>query len=201
MRVTEKDKLIYNYICKYKFATVKQIANVFFNDIIYKNELAKKRLNCLLEHHLIKSTKSTNCAQHIFYVDSKYKSQTYHNIIIMDFLSKLQEMSSVDVVNFEREKVWTNSNNTTIRSDGLFKIHYNGYARIFLLEVRTSSNSFKKSIEKYNAYKNEITKECGCKPVLILVDSVKHDLSDVSSFMPIIQIDQKLTDFPLIFDI
>lgn len=200
MRITEKDKLIYNYLVQYKFATVKQIGNVFFNDIIYKNELAKKRLNCLIEHGLIKSCKSTNCAQHIFYIEAKYKNQSYHNIVVMDFLSKLLEMNSVEVVDFHREKTWE-YNNKSIRSDAVFKIHYNGFARVFILEVNASKNNIKTTIEKYNSFKDCIINECNCKPVLVLADAISYDLNKYKSFMHITQVDIKLTDFPLIFDI
>lgn len=201
MRVTERDRLIYQYIQENKFATVKQIGNVFFNDIIYRNELAKKRLNCLMEHKLIKSIKSTNCSQHIYYSNPKYKSQSYHNIVVMDFVSKLKEISSVQIVHMEREKSWTQGG-TTVRSDAFIVIHFNGFLRTFIVEARTSNNSWIKSMEKYNEVMETVISESnGTIPTLISIDAAKHNMDEVDSFMKIIQIDIKLSDFPLIFDI
>ena len=121
MRITPKDRDIYKYIEKEGFATVKQIGNIFFNDIIYKNELAKKRLNCLVEHGYVREVKSTNCNQHIFYSNDKFKKQSYHNIVVMDLYSKFLEMRKVDVIKFEREKTFSDLRHGKFRYDFYIK--------------------------------------------------------------------------------
>jgi hypothetical protein len=101
MQVTENDQKIYEYISKTGFATVKQISNIFYNDILYGATLAKKRLNCLIQHGYIKKIKSTNCNQDIFYEDSKFKRQSKHNILVMDVYSCFRKIENLNVLNFE----------------------------------------------------------------------------------------------------
>lgn len=199
MRVTDKDRKIYRYIEDNNFATVKQIGNVFYNDIIYKNELAKKRLNCLIEHNYIKKTKSVNCSQHIYYIDDKYKRQTYHNIIIMDFYTKFLEMKGVEVLEFIKEKEW---NNKKVRSDALISISVNDEIIYFILEVQTSKNDYKSNLDKYldKNTVNDIVHYCkGSFPVIVLVDEIFHNISKYNNYLQIVQLDQKLTNFPLVF--
>ncbi len=77
MEITKRDEKIYKFIENHGFATVKQINNVFFNDILYGSTLAKRRLDCLIEHGYVKMTKSTNCDQNIFYSDDKFKNKHF----------------------------------------------------------------------------------------------------------------------------
>lgn len=214
-RITDKDKLIYKHIEKVGFATVKQIGNIFYNNIIYRNEQAKKRLNCLIEHGYIKKKKSKNCTQDIFYADKKYSNQTYHNIVVLDFYSKLIEMKSAKILHFEREKCWNNNKAIT---DGFFTIQYTNSRRetviqSIILEVQCSTNDWRKNILKY--YDKEVFSEINnyCNdpgtpdnervfPTIVLADDIYHNMSDFINIPPykVIQIDAKLTDFPLIFE-
>jgi hypothetical protein len=204
MRVTENDQKIYKYICQNGFATVKHIANVFYNDIVYKNELAKKRLKCLIEHGYIKKNRSVNCTQDVFYSEDKYKRQTYHNIVVMDFYTKLLEMKSVKVIKFEKEKVWGHNEGLYIKgnvvSDAYIVIEYKGIMRIFLLEVQSSKNDWRNTIKKYEQVVPDIMRECDATPTIIIADDITHIINFDHS-LPVCQIDCKLTDFPLIFDV
>lgn len=201
MRVTEKDRKIYKFIDDEGFATVKQIGNVFFKDIIYKNELAKKRLNCLLEHGYIKQNKSVNCNQHIFYTDDKFKRQTYHNIVVMDLYSKFIEMRNLDVIHFEREKSWGTGKGKVV-SDAFLSVSYNGKIRSYIVEVQASNNPWKNSINKYANVEilQEIVDTCGgVYPVMLFVDEISHNMDILGTPYKIVQLDMNLTDFPLIF--
>lgn len=201
MRITEKDRKIYKYIEAAGFATVKQIGNIFFNDIIYKNELAKKRLNCLVEHGHIKQVKSVNCTQHIFYCDDKFKRQTYHNIVVMDLYSKFLEMRKLEVVNFQREKIWAGGK---VISDAFLSVSYKGKIQSYIVEVQASRNLWKNSINKYadTNVLQEIIDNCdGVYPLMIFVDEIVHDTKQLGAPFEIAQVDMNLTDFPLIFDV
>lgn len=200
MRITPKDREIYKYIEKNGFATVKQIGNIFFNDITYKNELAKKRLNCLIEHSHIKVTKSANCKQHVFYADDKYKRQTYHNIVVMDLYSKFLEMRKLEVIKFEREKKWGNGK---VISDAFITVSYRGKIQSYIVEVQASNNPWRKSIEKYadiDVLQDMADNSGGTLPVLIFVDELVHNTDTLEAPFNIVQVDMNLTDFPLIFD-
>lgn len=201
MRITEKDRKIYKFIDKVGFATVKQIGSTFFNDITYKNELAKKRLNCLIEHGYIKQAKSVNCNQHIFYSDDKFKRQTYHNIVVMDLRSKFNEMRKVDIISFEREKVWGSGSGKVI-SDAFISISYEGKIRSYIVEVQASNNLWKNSINKYanqDILQEMVNASGGVFPTMIFVDEISHNMDSLGAPYEIKQLDMNLTDFPLIF--
>lgn len=201
MRVTPKDREIYKYIEKVGFATVKQIGNVFFNDITYKNELAKKRLNCLVEHGHLKEIKSINCNQHIFYSDDKYKRQTYHNIIVMDLYSKFLEMRKLEIINFEREKTWAGGK---VISDAFITASFRGKIQSYIVEVQASKNLWKNSINKYADMEilQDMVNSCGgVLPVMIFVDELVHNTDALEAPFEVTQVDMNLTDFPLIFDV
>lgn len=199
MRVTANDKKIYKFIEDFGFATVKQIANIFFNNITYKNELAKKRLTCLIEHNLVDKAKSINCSQHIFYSDDKYKRQTIHSIIIMDFYTKFIE-EGIDVLEFKREKRW---NNGKVISDAFITVKYNNKIQSFILEVQTSNNTYKKNISKYldEDVRKEIIDYChGFFPVIVHVDDVEHNVEEFKDKLQIVQLETNLKRFVLLFD-
>jgi hypothetical protein len=204
MRITKKDELIYHYIEEMGFATVKQVTELFFNDIEYGKTLARKRLNCLIEHGYIKETKSTNCSQHIFYVDPKHSRKTHHAIILMDLYVRFRQMNSLKILNFEREVPFCNKK---ILSDGFITVTYKVQEGVavqnFIIEVQTSNNDFKKVLGKY--YDGDIVREINAKcegylPVIIYVDDVTHNMDNVRCPYQVIQVDEKLTDFPLIFE-
>lgn len=199
MRITDKDRSIYKLIDEVGFATVKQIGSIFFNDITYKNELAKKRLNCLIEHGYIKQAKSVNCNQHIFYTDDKLKRQTYHNIIVMDLYVKFNEMRKLEILHFEREKRWDNGK---VISDAFISVSYNGNIKSYIVEVQASKNLWKSSVNKYanQDVLEEMAEACGgVLPTMIFVDEICHKIDDPNIPFEIVQVDMNLTDFPLIF--
>ena len=200
MRITEKDRRIYKYIENAGFATVKQIGNIFFNDITYKNELAKKRLNCLVEHGHIKEVKSVNCNQHVFFADDKYKRQTYHNIVVMDLYSKFLEMRKLEVIKFEREKTWAGGK---VISDAFITVSYADKIQSYIVEVQASKNLWRKSIEKYadmEVLQDMINQSGGVYPIMIFVDSLMHNIENLGTPFDIAQVDMNLNDFPLIFN-
>lgn len=200
MRITDKDRKIYKYIDQTGFATVKQIGNIFFNDITYKNELAKKRINCLVEHQYIKEAKSINCTQHVFYCDDKYKKQTYHNIVVLDLYSKFLEARSIEIIKFEREKVWANGK---VISDAFITISYRGKIQSFIVEVQASKNLWKNTINKYanlDVLSDMQSQSGGALPAMIYVDEIMHDMKQFEAPYQLLQVDMNLTDFPLIFD-
>lgn len=205
MKVTEKDEKIYKFIEDNGFATVKQIANIFYSDILYGSTLAKKRLDCLTEHGYIKQTKSINCSQHVFYVLDKNRKKTRHSIIVMDLYSKFLMMNNLKVLSFERERCFANRK---VIADGFITVKYsklNGDIIIqnFIFEVQTSNNDYTKVLGKYadDEVNKDILLSCdGYAPLVIYVDNVKHNMTNVSCPYPICQIDENLNDFPLIFN-
>lgn len=203
MIVTQKDELIYKYIEENNFATVRQITNAFFSDLLYGATSAKKRLSCLIEHGYIKQTKSTNCNQDIFFVDDKYRKQSKHSILVMDVYSKFYKMENLKIIDFKKEKGFANNK---VISDGFINISYYSVGKTiiqsFIIEVQTSKNDYKKVLNKYNdsVIDSDIRAECdGFAPVLIYIDNIKHDMSNICCPYQICQLKESLSDFPLIF--
>lgn len=203
MIVTKKDELIYKYIEENKFATVRQITNVFYSDILYGATSAKRRLLCLIEHGYIKQTKSTNCNQNVFYIDDKDRKQSKHSILVMDVYSEFRKTANLEVIDFQKEKGFCNKK---VIADGFISVKYNNADNFviqnFIIEVQTSRNDFKKVLNKYNNadVDYDIRANCdGFAPVIIYVDNVKHDMSKISCPYQICQLHENLSDFPLIF--
>lgn len=203
MITTKKDEQIYNHIKKIGFATVKQIGKLFFGNMKYSSSYAKKRLNHLLDYRYIYETRSVNCNQNIFYVDPKFKRQTYHNIVVMDIYSQFYKMNNLDIINFTKPKCFANKK---IMSDAFITVKYNSCNNVmiqnFIFEVETSKNDYRNTIGKYNdpIVQADIKTVCGgYNPVLVFVDNIKHDMSKISCPYPLIQIDSNLTNLPLIF--
>lgn len=202
--ITKKDEQIYHYIEEMGFATVKQIGELFFSNMEYRTSYAKKRLNRLILDGYIKETKSTNCNQHIFYVDSKHNRKTRHSIIVMDLYVKFRQMNKLKIMYFDREKPFANKK---VISDGFITVKYpveDGIAfQNFIIEVQTSNNDYKKVLGKYydeDVYR-DISNVCqGLTPVIIYVDDVTHNMDKVNCPYKVIQIDERLSDFPLIFE-
>lgn len=203
MQVTKRDEKIYQFIKKYGFTTVKHITNVFFNDTLYGSTVAKKRLDCLRQHGYIKMTKSINCTQNIFYSDNKFNKQTLHNILVMDLYTEFLKIRDLNVLSFERNKGFGNNK---IFSDAFITVKYNSFnntvTQSFIIEVETSNNNYKNTLSKYNdvdVYK-DITANCdGYRATLIFVDPTKHSMDNIKCPYPVIQLDEYLTNFPLIF--
>lgn len=203
MRVTEKDQKIYKYILKMGFATVKQITDLFYNDIECGSILAKKRLKCLIDNGYIQQSQSDNSIKNIFFADPKFKKQTKHTIIVMDIYSQFYKMRDLDIIDFSIPKCFANKK---VVSNAFIKVKYSSFNNVvlqnFIFEVETSNNDYRKTISKYNDpnVQADIKATCdGYSPVLVLVDNVKHDMSKTSSPYKLLQIDTDLTNFPLIF--
>lgn len=205
MKVTENDQKIYDYISKTGFATVKQISNIFYSDILYGPTLAKKRLNCLIEHGYIKKIKSSDCNQDIFYEDSKFRRQSKHNILVMDVYSCFRKIDSLNVINFEVNKQWGIDHK--IYSDAFLTVEYNAYDNIFtqnfIIEVETSKTKYKNPLYRYNDVEidTDIRAACsGFAPVIILIDNIKHNKDFyLQCSYQVCHLDESLCGFPLVF--
>lgn len=203
MITTKKDEQIYNYIKKMGFSTVKQIGELFFSNMEYSSSYAKKRLKHLLDYGYIHETESVNCNQNIFYVDPKFKRQTYHNIVVTNIYLQFYKMEDLDIIDFAKPKCFANKK---IMSDAFITIKYSSCNNViiknFIFEVETSKNDYRNTISKYTdpVVQADIKTVCdGYNPVLVFVDNVKHDMSKISCPYPLIQIDSNLTNLPLIF--
>lgn len=206
MRITEKDKKINAHIEENGFATVKQIGELFFAESTFKSQQAQKRLKALIEYGYIKQYKAVNCSQNIYAASDKFKRQTLHNIIAMDVIVKFMAMKSVKVLDYKREKTWSNGK---VISDGFISVSYPGkepgeiIMQSFIIEVHQSNNKWKNTLEKYNneSVHKDIIKNTyeGSSPTILFIDSVSHKMDNIICPYQIIQIDSNLTDFPFIF--
>lgn len=203
MIVTKKDELIYQYIEDNHFATVRQITNAFFGDLLYGATSAKKRLMCLIEHGYIKQTKSINCNQDIFFVDDKYRKQSKHSILVMDVFSEFYKMNNLKIIDFKKEKGFANNK---VIADGFINVSYTNFDKMiiqsFIIEVQTSKNDYKKVLNKYNdpIVDADIRAECdGFAPAIIYIDNIRHNMNNINCPYQICQLKESLNDFPLIF--
>lgn len=154
MIITERDRLVINYIDKVKYATTKNIAELFF-DNGSKNYyiVALKRLKKLVSYGKICCTSanvnSIGRPMTIYFIEGDiHKSNYKHALALADF-SAMLEKNGVDIVSVENEVYFSKK----IRVDAVYKVIYNNKKRLFLAEFDIT--------KKFNTTKYEYFNKSG----------------------------------------
>lgn len=84
--VTERDKKILDHINKYGFVTINQAIDMFFNNLSFAYDIARRRLNKLADCGFVNKGKISVSNQNIYFINSK---PSYQYILYMDFICKL----------------------------------------------------------------------------------------------------------------
>lgn len=154
MIVTDRDRSIINYIETVKFATTKNLAELFFNNGS-KNYyiVALKRLKKLVSygkiHCISANTSSIGRPMTLYYIDSKIHKKNYnHALALANFSAELKK-NEVDIISVEPEVYFSKK----IRVDAVYKVVYNGKKRLFLAEFDIT--------KKFNTTKYEYFNKTG----------------------------------------
>lgn len=150
IRITDRDKEIISYVEQYGFVTISQAYNMWFSDQTYGYDLARKRLNILVDTGRLKSNKSkhTNFTN-IYYIDKRYSNMSHHNILIMDVYSKITSFGG-DIKYFKREQPWDDGK---YRSDAYVIYTFEGYVYALFIEVFSLGTS---SCNSLNTLKDKL---------------------------------------------
>lgn len=194
--ITQRDRMIYNHISKYNFATIEQIQKLFFKDQKYGYDVARRRLNLLVKNEYLKSTRNYATNQNIYYISNDYKKVSLHSMLLMNYYAELVN-SGAEIITFEKEKEFAEGK---VRTDGFCIFIFNGFKYYQVIEVHASNN--KLNMKKYedDMIKAELLGLCNnVLPNLILIDDVLRSGPVEVKDMEVVQLDFSLDEFPKVF--
>lgn len=192
MIITDRDRRIINYIEKVKYATTKNIAELFFNNGS-KNYyiLAINRLKKLVSYGKIKS-KPASINKHgrpmtIYFLDGDISKNNFKHALALANLSAELEKNDVNILSIEVEKYLGKK----VRTDAVYKVRYNGKNRLFIVEFDITK-AF--TITKYEyLYKSEEWKDYFKKFPRIV--SISDSKPKKSSMINVIYVKSNFEDF------
>lgn len=130
--ITERDREIINFIYDIGFATIDQVARMYYKECKNSYDLARKRLKKIYEHgEYLKCIKFKETNQ-ILYTSKGVKGLkvSKHNILLIDYLSKLVELGVV------MEKIEIEKEFNGVIPDGIISFVFDGYRYYQIIEIQ-----------------------------------------------------------------
>lgn len=195
--LSDRDKEILIHIETWGFATIKQIADIFFQKQKYGYDMARKRLNQMVDNKKLFRRKDYDANSNIYTLE-KSKPVRKSDIIAMDFYSKLIN-EGAEILLFEKE--YTGFLDGKIRPDIFSAIKIENWLIYLFVEIQT--RHAKADIEKYE--KLYATREFQNKfntnifPTIVVIEDVVHKDQYKSEYFKVVQIDLNMSGFPKIF--
>lgn len=190
--ITERDREIIDFIYDIGFATIKHIADLFFTNATYKQDLARKRLRKILKtNEYIKVIKNQTTNESVYLpIDSKIKNVSMHNLKILDYACELKRLG----VNIERIQI--EPNYCDIRPDASVIFTFNGCRYYQLLEVQCRHAMV--DIDRYssqNVIQAILNDNENIAPNIIIIQNTNKNYSEnnVTPF-DIVQLDLSLNE-------
>lgn len=137
--ITDRDRDIILHLEKYKYATLEQIAKIFFRKAKQSYNIARRRMAEIRKEGYVKAIKDTEINRTVYiYNDGKTNVPDRHRLIVLDVLANLHQQG-FKVQDFEVEKYWLGGK---IRSDAFAVFVLEGLKNRyqFFIEVHLSNN-------------------------------------------------------------
>ena len=170
--ITERDKDIISFIESIGFASIKNIADMFFVNNRYKYDSARKRLKILSEKNgYLKCFQNCDTKELIYVpIQSKLKKVSMHSLKVLEYLCNLK-LLGCNIKDVELEPVFDN-----IKPDAYICFEFNSCQYYQLLEVQMRHDFV--DINRFNNQNviNEIynkTNNVGVK-IIIVQDTQKN---------------------------
>lgn len=193
--ITDRDKNIISFIENIGYATINNIAEMFFNNSKYSYDLARKRLLKLYKSNNLKKIHNfdTNEVVYLPY-DSKRKAVSFHDIKLINYITKLS-MLGCKINKVLIEPIFNN-----IKPDALISFELKGYMYYQLIEVQLRHAGVDLNRFKNNDTINSILKESdNVAPKLIIIQNTNRDYEkENDTIFPITKIN---TDMDNILDV
>lgn len=193
--ITDRDKNIISFIEDIGYATINNIAEMFFNNSKYSYDLARKRLLKLYKSNNLKKIHNfdTNEVVYLPY-GSKRKSVSFHDIKLINYITKLS-MLGCKINKVLIEPIFNN-----IKPDALISFELKGYMYYQLIEVQLRHAGVDLNRFKNNDTINSILKESdNVAPKLIIIQNTNRDYEkENDTIFPITKIN---TDMDNILDV
>lgn len=190
--LTERDRKIINFIDKIGYATIQNIASMYFSENKFSYDLARKRLKKIKEFEgYIKSFQNSETNETIYVpYNSNKKKISIHDVMVLNYACKLKSIGC-DIYNIELEPSFGN-----IKPDALVQCTINGYKCHQLVEMQIRHNLI--DLDRYNkqdVMKSILSKTNNVLPKLIIIQDTKINYADNNpTSMDIVQMDTTMWD-------
>ena len=194
---TPTDKLVLKYIEEFDSLTLKQCQRGFYNTQNCGYEVARRRMQKLVDAKYLKVGKNKTSNENVYYMERKLKQ---HDLLVMDFYIELLAMGATDIT-FIRSKPWLDN---LIISDAYAIYTFGGFTYYNIVEVCLTHNRIPMdNYEKlFDSHEGDIINpgEENSFPSIIIIDDVSHKKEmNSSSRIKIYKINFELSDFAKIF--
>jgi hypothetical protein len=190
--LTERDRNIINFIDSTGYATIGNIASLFFSQNKFSYDLARKRLKKIKEMgQYIKSFQNSETTETIYVpYESIKKKVSIHDVMVLNYACKLKSLGC-NIDNIELEPIFNN-----VKPDALIQYTFNGYRFHQLVEMQIRHNLI--DLERYNkdgVMDTILDKTNNTIPKLIIIQDTKINYIDNNpTQMDIIQMDTSMWD-------
>lgn len=193
--ITSRDREIINFIDVVGFATIEQIGRIFYQGTKNQYDLARKRLKKIYEQgDYLRFSKCKETNQVIYSIkDGKSLKATKHNILMLDYLSKLMELGA------KMEKIEIVKEFGGVIPDAVIQFVWDGYRYYQILEVQLRHDRV--DINRLERALPIILEETGgVVPSVVIVQDTNLDYSkDNLTHFKTIQISSDLKNLAKVF--
>jgi hypothetical protein len=190
--LTPRDREIISFIDNIGYATISNIADMYFSQNKFSYDLARKRLKKIKdmgEYIKCFQNQETNETIYVPYNSSK-KKLSIHDVMVLNYACKLK-LLGCNVDNIELEPIFCN-----IKPDALIQFTFNGYRFHQLIEMQIRHNLI--DIDRYNkqgVMESIMDKTNETVPKLIIIQDTKINYADNNTTcMDIVQMDTSMKD-------
>ena len=190
--LTPRDREIINFIDKIGYATIGNIADMYFGQNKFSYDLARKRLKKIKEMgDYIKSFQNQETKETIYVpYNSNKKKVSIHDVMVLNYACKLK-LLGCNIDNIELEPIFEN-----VKPDALIQFKFNGYRFHQLIEMQIRHNLI--DLDRYNkqgVMERIMSKTNETVPKLIIIQDTKINYADNNNTcMDIVQMDTNMED-------
>lgn len=197
MILSNRDREILLHIESFGFATIKQIADLFFSKQKYGYDMARKRLNLMVKDKKLYVYRDYDINLNIYTLNKSKKAKP-SDMLLLDFYCKMI-FEGAEILFFEKE--YTGLSDGKIRPDAFTLVKFENWVLYLFIEIQT--RHAKADIEKYEVlyssqeFQNKF--ETNIFPTVVVIEDVKHKSPYHSDNFKVVQLDLDMKGFPKIF--
>jgi len=192
--LTERDREIISFIDKIGYATIQNIADLFFSQNRFSYDLSRKRLKKIKEMgNYVRSFQNSETTETVYVpFESNKKKVSIHDIMVLNYICKLN-LLGCNIECTEIEPIFNN-----IKPDALVKFTFDNFQYAQLIEMQIRHNLV--DLDRYNnqnVMNAILDKTDNIIPKLIIIQDTKINYAENNpTLMDIIQMDTSLGDIP-----
>lgn len=179
--ITDRDRAILEFLREYKFITLEQLQKVFFKDSKQGYNIARRRMQALLELGYVCSAKSKLNKKNVYIINDplvKIKMPDEVDLILLNLLSELLYLG------FDVKKFTMQTENKRKFGNGFARIQKSNSTLNLIIDVQVTNlnhNLGSFDFKSHSKVKKEFSTLDECM-VLIVSDKIYYDLDDTEDF-------------------